>query len=298
MRRLASSSLVGVSVGLVVAAGCASANRALANKVLPVEQEEELGRQMEAELEKELTFVQDPEVVGYVRAMGERIVAAAGDDIPQGIEFKFDVVQDDETVNAFAIPGGHIYIYTGLLRLVEDESELMGVVGHEVAHVTQRHIAQQLTAQYGLQTLAAIALGQNPGLLGQLVGAAVGQGAMLKYSRDAEREADHVGIGYEAKAGWDPRGMIRFFAKMNELSGGDPGVLVLLQTHPASEERMKNAEERLADLGNLPTETGRERYQAFLQRLGGPRPQPAATQQRQQQTQRQDAAPRGRQPAK
>jgi predicted Zn-dependent protease len=245
---------------------------AVSNLVLPVSEEQDLGREMEAELAKQLPLIEDPQVVDYVRGLGERIVAAAADDTPEGILFEFHVVDDDSTVNAFAIPGGKIYIYTGLLKLVEDESELVGVMGHEVAHVTQRHIARQLTARYGLQLLSALTAGLVPGPLGitSLAASVVTQGTLLKYSRGSEEDADHVGLAYVFEAGWDPRGMLRFFEKMATLSG-DPGIGVLLQTHPASGERRLRAHERIADFGRLPTETGRERYQAFLQRLGGPR---------------------------
>lgn len=270
MRRAASSSALVVVV--VLTGGCSavqSGQRAVANVVFPVSQEREVGQQMAAELQREMKFVRDPQVVGYIQQLGARIVAAAGEDVPEGIEFRFHVVDDDKTVNAFAIPGGDIYVYTGLLKLVEDEAELMGVLGHEVAHVTRRHIAQQLTTQFGLQALSAIALGQNAGLLTQLATAAASQGALLKYSRDHERDADHVGLKYEADAGWDPHGMVEFFAKMEQLGGSGGRMPTFLLTHPSPDERIENAEERIEELGRVPNERGRERYQQLLQRLGG-----------------------------
>ena len=145
-----------LSLGL---AGCSTTGpvqRSLAGFVLSVSDEQELGQEMEAQLARELPLLADPVVVDYVRGLGLQIAAAAGDDMPEGIVFQFDVVDDDATVNAFAIPGGHIYVYTGLLRAARDEAELMGVLGHEVAHVTRRHIAQQLTAQYGAETLLSL----------------------------------------------------------------------------------------------------------------------------------------------
>jgi predicted Zn-dependent protease len=271
MGRIATKSAA-LAVLVALTGGCSavqSGQRAAANVVFPVEQEQEVGRQMAAQLQQELTFVRDPQVVGYIQQLGARIVAAAGDDVPEGIEFRFHVVDDDKTVNAFAIPGGDIYVYTGLLKLVDDEAELMGVLGHEVAHVTRRHIAQQLTTQFGLQALTAIALGQNAGLLTQLAAAAASQGALLKYSRDHERDADYVGLKYEADAGWDPRGMMSFFAKMEQLGGSGSSMPTFLLTHPAPDERVENAEERIAELGDVPNERGREPYQQLLQRLGG-----------------------------
>jgi beta-barrel assembly-enhancing protease len=271
MRRAATSSSALVVI-VALTGGCSavqSGQRAAANVVFPVEQEQEVGKQMAAELEKELTFVRDPQIQGYISQLGARIIAAAGEDVPEGITFRFHVVEDDKTVNAFAIPGGDIYVYTGLLKLVDDESELMGVLGHEVAHVTRRHIAQQLTTQFGIQALAAIALGQNAGLLTQLATAAASQGALLKYSRDHERDADYIGLKYEADAGWDPHGMVSFFAKMEQLGGSGSRMPTFLLTHPSPDERVENAEERIEELGNVPNERGRERYQQLLQRLGG-----------------------------
>jgi beta-barrel assembly-enhancing protease len=254
---------------LTVTLGLTSGCSAVANAVLPVSRERRLGVQMAAELEQGLKLVRDPVVVDYVRGLGELIVDGAAGDIPEGIEFTFYVVDDDTTVNAFAIPGGNIYIFTGLLKLAEDEAELMGVLGHEVAHVTRRHIAQQLTAQYGLQFLTnAIGLfGGITGMLGQLAGSVASQGYLLKYSRDHEREADLYGVIYETRAGRDPHGMARFFAKMDALDAGGNTPTFLL-THPDPEERVENVEEHISELVQVPTETGRERYQQLLQRLG------------------------------
>lgn len=261
-----------LTVTLGLASGCSTVQRSVANLVLPVGEERQLGQQMAAELEKELTFVRDPAVVSYVRELGERIVAAAAEDIPDGIEFTFNVVDDDSTVNAFAIPGGDVYVFTGLLELAEDEAELMGVLGHEVAHVTRRHIAQQLSARYGLQFLvSAIGLaGGVTGLVGQLAGSVASQGFLLKYSRDHEREADYYGIVYETRAGRDPHGMARFFAKLDALDArGDTPTFLL--THPDPDERIENVTEHIAELGaelgQVPTETGRARYQRFLEHL-------------------------------
>jgi predicted Zn-dependent protease len=271
MKRLVPCAALALSVGLVGCSTTGSVQRSVAAVVLPVSEENKLGEQMEAQLAQELTLLDDPEVVGYVRQLGQRIVAAAGDEVPEGIEFEFDVVDDDQTVNAFAIPGGHIYVYTGLLRAARDEAELMGVLGHEVAHVTRRHIAQQLTAQFGAETLLSLigSSGGLTGLVGQLAGSVGAQGFLLKYSRDAERDADHVGLAYEARAGWDPHGMIDFFS-MLERQGDRGGAPSFLLTHPEPGERVENARERIEELQPVPDNRGRERYQRMVARLGGP----------------------------
>ncbi|MCO5166047.1 MAG: M48 family metallopeptidase [Planctomycetes bacterium] len=261
-----------VALTLTLTAGCRTAQRAAAGVVLPVSQENELGREMERELARDLRLLDDPEVVGYVRELGRQIVQAADGDVPEGIEFEFHVVDDDATINAFAIPGGGIYVYTGLLRAMEDEAQLTAVLGHEVAHVTRRHIAQQLTAQFGFQALTAMlgSAGGLAGLVGQLGGAVASQGFLLKYSRDNEREADYVGLGYQARAGWDPRGMMEFFTILQHMDEGRGRPPAFLLTHPAPDERVINAHRRIAELQPTPTRRNRERYQQMLSRLRAP----------------------------
>lgn len=242
---------------------------AAADVLVPVEQENQLGQQMAAELQGELVLHPDQELQAYVAGVGNRIVAAAQQDVPPGISFRFHVVQDDATVNAFAIPGGDIYVYTGLLRLAENEAELAGVLGHEVAHVTNRHIAQRLVAQYGLQSIVAMALGEDAGLLSQLASSVASQGFLLKYGRDHERESDHDGIAYAAAAGWSPQGFVTFFQKMEALGGGSSTPTILV-THPPAAERLENAQRRIGELGPVPDDLGAERYAPILRKLGGP----------------------------
>lgn len=279
MKRLMPCAALALSVALV---GCSTTEgqgpidtvqRKVAGFVLPIEEENELGQQMEAQLAQELKLLDDPEVVGYVRQLGQQIVQAAGDDVPEGIDFEFHVVDDDQTLNAFAIPGGRIYVYTGLLKAMKDEAELMGVLGHEVAHVTRRHIAQQLTAQYGAEALTSLigSFGGITGLVGQLAGNVASQGFLLKYSRDQEREADHVGVAYEARAGWDPHGMADFFRTLQEETGGARAPSFLL-THPNPEERVENVRERIEELQPVPDRRNPERYRRMIAGIGGASP--------------------------
>ena len=143
---------------------CATATP-IADTVFPINQENELGKQMSVEIEKELKILDNPAITKWIKDLGNRVAASARKDIPKGIQFTFKVVDDDATVNAFALPGGYIYMYTGLLKKASNEAEIVAVLGHEVAHVTQRHIAKRLVAAYGIQSIASVALGKNPGLL-------------------------------------------------------------------------------------------------------------------------------------
>lgn len=233
--------LLATSVGSCSTQAGQQVSRTAANVVLPPPEEEQLGDQMAAEIEREMQIVEGTEVAEYVDTMGRNVVRVAGD-IPEGIDFDFHVVKDDETINAFAIPGGHIYVTTGLLKEAENESEVTAVLAHEVAHVTQRHIAERLAVQFGVSTLASIALGQGGGTLAQLVTNIAANGYLLKYSRDDEREADRVGMGYLVRAGHSPYGYVTFFEKLAD----SPQPPEILSSHPHPEERVTNARREIA----------------------------------------------------
>jgi predicted Zn-dependent protease len=253
---------------LFIMPGCktvAGANRLAADLVLPVSEENKLGEQMKKELSKELTLLNNADINSYVKALGKKVALKAAKDTPKGIKITFKVVDDDKTVNAFAIPGGTIYMYTGLLKAAENEAEVMAVLGHEVAHVTKRHVAQRLVAAYGLQAILDVTLGKNPGLLGQLVGGITGNGVLLKHSRDAERESDEVGFKYMVAADYNPQGYVTFFSKLAKASG--PEFLAVLQTHPHPEERVKNARAAIKASGKLPSNLGKEKYQEMKAKL-------------------------------
>ncbi len=243
-----------------------------ADLLLPPEQEEALGDQFSAELEKEITLHPDPEVQKYIQDLAAPIVRQARRDAP-GIRFEIKVIQDDETVNAFAMAGGQIYFYTGLLLMADDEAEVVGVIGHEIAHVTERHIAEQLIASYGLQTVVGMALGDNPGQLAAMAAGVAGQGALLKFGRDQERQADDRGFDYVVKAGYDPNGMVNFFKKLAAM--GSSSVPVIMSTHPDSTERARTLQARIGRLSSRPTKTGKGAYEKFKQKLAAAPATPA-----------------------
>lgn len=241
------------------------AGRIAADVALPPSQEMQLGKEMSVEVEKELKILENPAITSWVKKMGINIVTAAQHDIPKGIQFTFKVVDDDDTVNAFAMPGGYIYIYTGLLKKAENEAEIAAVVGHEIAHVTQRHIAKRLTAAYGLSALTSVALGKNPGLLKELVAGVVTNGYMLKHSRDAERESDAYGMAYTVQAGYSPKGYVTFFQKLADA----PQPPVILSSHPHPEERVASSRQALDKYSSkiLNRDVGTTSYKQHMQAL-------------------------------
>lgn len=278
-RRAGVPSLAALSLSLastlplpLVTSGCQSARGAVdtvssvaADALLPPEQENELGEQLAKEIEAELSMHPDDEVQRYVSRLGDRLVRAARKrgEVPKGIDFTFHVVDDDEQVNAFAIPGGGIYVYSGLLKAAESEAEVAGVLAHEIAHVTERHVAERLVAAYGLSALASLALGENPNLLAQLATQVVGTGVLLKYSRDHEAEADARAIPFLVLAGYNPVGLVTFFDRMAKAAGPTPAAFELLQSHPAPETRIRQAELLIGLLEDKPTYLGKREYAAF-----------------------------------
>jgi len=200
------------------------------------EKEIALGRQLAMEFEQQAKLIDDPMVTEYVNRVGQNLVLHSDAKIP----FTIKVIDGDE-VNAFALPGGFFYVFKGLILAADNESELAGVMAHEIAHVAARHAMENQgkmqAMQYGL--LATIIFGgpiasgiaQNAGGLGQLL-------SFLKFSRAAENEADMLGVQYLYAAGYDPTGMATMFEKLNAKNKKKPGTLAkIFASHPQSVDR-------------------------------------------------------------
>ncbi|MBX3243680.1 MAG: M48 family metalloprotease [Acidobacteria bacterium] len=195
-----------------------------------------LGRQLAMEVEQSTKMVEDPLVTEYVNRVGQNLVLHSDAKIP----FTIKVIDSDE-VNAFALPGGYFFVNKGLILAADNESELAGVMAHEIAHVAARHAMEnqgKLQAiNYGLIATiifgggVASAIAQNAGGFGQLL-------SFLKFSRNAETEADTLGVQYLYAAGYDPNGMATMFEKLNEKNKKKPGTWAkIFSTHPQSIDR-------------------------------------------------------------
>jgi hypothetical protein len=218
------------------------------------EQDVEIGEQSAQEIEKQIPLLSLPAVDDFIGVIGKRLQAAI-----QGPKFPYRFkVANLSDVNAFALPGGFMYINRGLIETATSEGELAGVMAHEMAHVALRHGTNQASkaylAQAGLGVLGGL-IGGGQGGTGQMIEAIGGFGlntVFLKFSRSAEEQADIVGVQTLVKAGYDPRGMVSFFEKMQELSGGDPGRFQeFFSTHPTPSNRARRIEEEIAMLGPI-----------------------------------------------
>jgi predicted Zn-dependent protease len=214
--------------------------------------ERRIGETIMREIRRDPDYLDDPEVQDYVRQVGYRL-AAASPEARQ--EFEFFVVRD-RTVNAFALPGGFIGIHTGLLLTAQTEPEFASVVAHEIAHVTQRHMARQVEAQSKVSNLSLLALAL--GILAARSSAQAAQAAIvaaqaapaavfLNYSRDFEREADRVGFQILEGSGYDTAGMPAFFERLQKATRYyDNNAPVYLRTHPLTTERIADMQNRAA----------------------------------------------------
>jgi Zn-dependent protease with chaperone function len=211
------------------------------------EQDLQLGREAAAQVEKELTVARDAELTAYVQKVARRLVTqgAAGEDWP----FTFKVVHDD-AINAFALPGGPMFVHTGLIKASENEGQMAGVLAHEMAHVVLRHgtnnASKAQLANLGLMVAGAASGGGLMGLVTQVGGSILGNSVLMKFSRNAERDADLLGAQIMHRAGYNPVEMARFFEKL-EKEVGNRGKLAQLFTgsHPNPGDRVKKVEQEI-----------------------------------------------------
>jgi predicted Zn-dependent protease len=238
-----------VFVVLAVAAwGCAT-NPATGQRqiiLMSEQQEVQLGRESDAQIRQEMGVYKDDALQRYIAGIGAKLVPQAHrPDLP----WTFTVV-DEAAVNAFALPGGFIYITRGILPFLQNEAELAGVLGHEVGHVDARHSAQQYSKQVGAGLGLAVAgiFAPSTQPLQGIAGAGL-QMLFLKYGREDELQADQLGVGYAARAGWDPHGvpaMLNTLARLDEATGSSRGVPNWALTHPPAEDRVTRVQEAVA----------------------------------------------------
>jgi len=208
-----------------------------------LEKEIGLGKQLAQEVERQAKIIDDPVIAEYVNRVGQNIVRNSDAKVPFTIK-----VLDSEEVNAFALPGGFFFVNSGLILKAESESELAGVMAHEIAHVAARHGTKQAT-RGELANIASIPLIFMGGWAGyairQGMGLAIPLG-FLTFSRSFEREADYLGLQYMYKSGYDPTSFVDFFEKIQSLEKRKPGsVSKVFSTHPMTDDRIKAAQTQI-----------------------------------------------------
>ncbi len=218
--------------------------------ILPESQEIQMGLQAYDEILKKEKISTDPQANALVQRVGKRIAAATGEDLP----WEFKVIENDKVANAFALPGGKVAVYTGLLPITQTEAGLAAVIGHEIAHATARHggerLSQNLIAQLGLAATAAAMSNRDPATVQSvigLLGAGATVGVSLPFGRSQESEADRIGMIYMAKAGYDPRAAKDLWLRMAAASEGKQRPPEFLSTHPAEATRIERIEKWLPE---------------------------------------------------
>jgi beta-barrel assembly-enhancing protease len=238
-----------------------------------IEKEIALGKQLAQEVARQAKLAEDPLVTEFVNRLGQNLVRNSDAKVP----FSFQVIESD-LPNAFALPGGFVFVHTGLIKMADEEAELAGALAHEIAHVAARHMTRQATKSQ-LANLATIPLSV---ILGGWTGYAARQAAgmaipmtFLSFSRHDESEADYLGVQYMYAAGYDPTSSVALFEKLESLEKKKPGRFgKLLSTHPPDGERMTKVQQEIQTI--LPSRAeyvvNTSEYAAMRERLFRERP--------------------------
>ncbi|MBZ5726018.1 MAG: M48 family metalloprotease [Acidobacteriia bacterium] len=209
-----------------------------------LEREMALGKQLAEEVQRQAKMVDDPLISEYVNRLGQNLARNSDAKVP----FTFRVIQGD-ALNAFALPGGYVFVYSGLIKVADEEDEFAGAVAHEIAHVAARHMTRQATKAQLADILTAP--------LGAVLGGWAGYGArqaaglaipmtFLSFSRHDETEADYLGVQYMYAAGYDPNGAVSIFEKMESLERKKPGAIAkVFSTHPMDADRISRTQQEI-----------------------------------------------------
>lgn len=243
--RTALSPFLLVLAAVLLAAGCDSSPYTERKQliIIPESQERAMGAQAAREILSTEKLSRNQTQIDAVRRVGAKVAAASGE---KNMAWEFHVIDNDAVPNAFCLPGGKIFVYSGLFKYVQDEAQLATVVAHEVAHALARHGAERATMEMGAQLGGAIlnlVLSEEDPRLAQIASKVWGYGSslgvMLPYSRKQEYEADAIGLHLMAKVGYDMNAALRFWENMRK-NPQSPKVLAFLSTHPTGEKRIEH----------------------------------------------------------
>lgn len=251
---------------VLLAVGCKNKDDKSFN-IFTIADDKNLGLQVKNEIASDpvnypiLSETQYPQAYAYLRGLRDEILNTGTVFYKDEFAWEIYIIEDDNTLNAFCAPGGYIYVYTGLIKFLDTEDELAGVLGHEMAHADLRHSTDQLTKQYGLGTLISIVLGDNQNQLTDIA-----QGLVtLAFSRSDETQADKFSVKYLCPTDLNAAGAAGFFEKLNAIGGSSPPAF--LSTHPNPDNRVAKITAEKGELGCTGTATNDAAYAAFIASL-------------------------------
>ncbi len=258
-----------IVLSFTLALGLSSCDKNNNVVLFSVEDDKALGAQVAAEVDSTFPILpeaQYPEAYDYVRDIVDEILAGGEVAYDEDFVWQTKIIADDSTLNAFATPGGYMYVYTGLIKYLGDADALAGVMGHEMAHADLRHTSRNLQKQYGISVLLSMLLGDNPGQLEQIAAQIAGTAAGLKFSREFEQEADAKSVEYLATTQYACDGAKIFFEKI-EASGQGGGTPEFLSTHPSPDSRIEDIEAKADEENCDTTPTTNTGYSAMVATL-------------------------------
>jgi predicted Zn-dependent protease len=231
--------------------------------LLTLEQEIELGKKVKTEIESDpkkyplLAEAGNEQVYTYVRNITQRILNTGKVANKTKFAWEVKIINDDKTLNAFCTPGGYIYVYTGLIKFLDSEDQLAGVMGHEIAHAAQRHTGRSITKAYGIDMVLGLITGNSNNQTVQAVKQITEGLVGLKFSRNHEAEADENSVIYLCSTGYNAAGAAGFFRKIQGKGGTPPA---FLSTHPDPKNRVQDIENRAKAMGCQGKSTNSQEY--------------------------------------
>lgn len=232
--------------------------------IFSIEDDKQLGLQTKQQIEADpgeypiLNPAAYPAAYAYINQMRDDILNSGQVTHRDDFTWEVRIIKRDDILNAFCTPGGYIYVYTGLIKYLDDKSSLAGVLGHEMAHADKRHSTNQLTKKYGIQTLLDVTLGKNQGLLSQIGSELVS----LQFSRSDESQADEYSVKYLCPSKYHADGAASFFAKLIA-AGSSGGTPAFLSTHPNPDNRVENIRKQATEGGCTSTITDTENSSSY-----------------------------------
>jgi len=234
--------------------------------IFTIEDDKQLGLQVHDEIANDTSFhllseTAYPQAYAHLKRIRDSILASG--QVEHSTDFAWDcMIINDTVLNAFCAPGGYIFVYSGIIKYLDNESQFAGVLGHEMAHAARRHSTQQLTKAYGVSALLSIVLGEDPGLLAQITAQLV----MLAFSRSHENDADEQSVKYLYPTSYDARGVAGFFEKLHATDSTGLSI-PFLSTHPSDEKRIENIHAKWTELGGKTGNTYEVSYLQFKNSL-------------------------------